>query len=112
MLTFGRLYLQDGRWQEKQIVPEEWVGQSTQVQVHIDEEFDYGYQWWRFHDDSPIVESLAVNDLYFAWGYGGQFIFVIPHLQMVIVTTAGNFDESSQIFPALHDHIFLALIVE
>ena len=34
------------------------------------------------------------NDIFFAWGDGGQFLFVIPHLNMVVVTTAGNYGEN------------------
>ena len=83
----------------------------AQVQVGAGDEFNYGYQWWRFADEHSIVEALTTNDLYFAWGYDGQFIFVIPHLEMVIVTTAANFDDIGRFLPALRDYIFPALVV-
>ncbi len=108
MLLFGRLYLQNGRWQDQQLVPENWVQQSTRPIVDTQSGFHYGYQWWRFNDDHTAVANLATNDLYFAWGFGGQFIFVIPHLDLVIVTTAENFADSTQFFAAL-EPIFAAI---
>ncbi|MAT96958.1 MAG: serine hydrolase [Anaerolineaceae bacterium] len=101
MLTFGQLFLQNGRWQDQQLIPENWIHQSTQPLVDTQTGFHYGYQWWRFSDDHTAVANLTVNDLYFAWGFGGQFIFVIPHLDLVIVATAENFENSEQFFAAL-----------
>ncbi|KAA3665551.1 MAG: class C beta-lactamase-related serine hydrolase [Chloroflexi bacterium] len=107
MLKFGQLYLQQGNWQGKQIISQEWVTQSTQPSVYMDN-YNYAYQWWRFTDNNPIVSDLAQNDIYYAWGYGGNFIFIVPHLDLIVVTTAENFDNSAQFFPALVDHIFPA----
>ena len=42
----------------------------------------YGYGWW--------VRELAGHDAYFAWGYGGQYAFVVPGLDLVIVTTSST----------------------
>jgi len=106
MLKFGQLYLQQGRWQDAQIIPEAWVAQSTRPLVHVSDEFDYGYQWWRFADQNPVVADLAQNDLYFAWGFGGNFIFVIPHRNLIVVTTAENFEDGTRFFPALREYIF------
>ncbi len=112
MLKFGRLYLNNGAWEGEQIISEGWIQQSTQTQIGVGDDFAYGYQWWRFDDSNQIVADLETNDLYFAWGYGGQFIFVVPHLEMVIVTTAANFEDGAKIFPALPDHIFPAVLDE
>lgn len=106
MLTFGRLYLNHGRWEDQQLVPAAWVEQSTAAHITADDGYEYGYQWWRYQDDHEVVRNLAVNDVYFAWGFGGQFIWVVPHLQLVVVTTAHNFENSSQIFPILPTYIF------
>ena len=40
----------------------------------------YGYGWW--------IRELAGRQVYYAWGYGGQFIFIVPDLEMVVVTTS------------------------
>ena len=71
----------------------------------------YGYQWWRLQDDDPTVAMFAVNDAYFAWGYGGQFIFVAPHLSMVVVSTGSNIGPGEDhFFKLLRDHILPAVL--
>ena len=76
MAKFGWLYLNKGRWGNKQILPAEWVEASTRG--HIDSHlFDlYGYQWW--------VDS---GGYYMAVGYKGQRIFVVPEKNLVAVFT-------------------------
>lgn len=98
MVTFGELYLHAGRFNGRQIVPERWVAKSCEGRARefrprertgrriptdfVDPMRDrkYGYSWW--------VHELGGHDTCFAWGYGGQYIFVLPDLDMVIVTTA------------------------
>ena len=77
MAKFGYLYLNEGRWDGEQIVPSEWVVSSTDQFISATLEDGYGYQWWV--DDSGM---------YLALGYRGQFIFVIPEKEMVVVFTS------------------------
>jgi CubicO group peptidase (beta-lactamase class C family) len=92
MAKLGRLCLNKGRWNNKQIVSEAWVVESTKNQLGSIQLPDraradgYGYQWWRtsFDVGNHRVES------YTARGRGGQFIFVFPDLQMVAVFTGWN----------------------
>lgn len=109
MAKFGSLFLHNGRAGNNQVIAEEWVKLSTQKHVSTTNGFDYGYQWWRFRDNCDVARLLRINDIFFAWGYGGQFIFVIPHLKMVVVTTAGNFTDSSPAFRYLRDYILQAV---
>ena len=76
MARLGWLYLNQGRWADKQVVPTAWVAVSTRG--HVDATlFDrYGYQWWV--DDAGY---------YAAVGFKGQRIFVIPPKNMVAVFT-------------------------
>lgn len=79
MAKFGYLYLHQGEWDGTQIVPAEWVEASTQALIEANTLGpDYGYQWW--------IES---DDYYAAEGYAGQYIFVVPELDMVVVFTSG-----------------------
>lgn len=100
--------------QGNQIVPEDWVARSTGVQVLGKGDYfpyAYGYQWWRLQDPEPTVAMLAVNDAYFALGYGGQFIFIVPHLNLVVVSTAANFgSDESLFFKLLRDQSFPAVL--
>ena len=77
MAKIGFLYLNEGRWDGEQIVPSEWVVSSTSQFISATLEDGYGYQWWV--DDSGM---------YLALGYRGQFIFVIPEKEMVVVFTS------------------------
>ncbi len=77
MAKIGVLYLNEGRWDGEQIVPSEWVNSSTSQYISATLEDGYGYQWWV--DDSSM---------YLALGYRGQFIFVIPEKEMVVVFTS------------------------
>ena len=102
---------------EDQVVSKERAQVSTRKHVntvknrHGDiEKRAYGYQWWRFIDDDSIVSNLAINDIYYALGYGGQLIIVVPHLNMVVVSTGSNHSNSRLFFDVLRDHIFPAVL--
>jgi CubicO group peptidase (beta-lactamase class C family) len=74
MLKIGYLYLNQGRWQDRQIVPAEWVEASTRKYIDGTLQSGYGYQWW-----------IAEPGLYMALGYSGQYIIVAPKLDLVVV---------------------------
>jgi len=84
MLAFGELYLHRGRHNGQQIIPAEWVYQSFLPRVRSRRESDrfYGYGWW--------IRELAGQQTAYAWGFGGQFIFVVPTLDLVVVTTSAT----------------------
>ncbi len=79
----GQLYLQDGLWEGRRILPEGWVERSTSVHARPQErlgKYGYGYQLWM--DERP--GSYAFN------GMLGQNVLVLPDVEMVIVTNAGS----------------------
>jgi len=78
MARFGFLYLNRGRWDDKKIVSEAWVWESTRDHVRRSERVGFGYQW--------MVVRRAGQIAFDADGWGGQSISVIPALDMVIVT--------------------------
>jgi CubicO group peptidase (beta-lactamase class C family) len=114
MAMFGYLYLKNGRYSSKQLISENWVKESTTKKVlnikmprqKVLE--DYGYHWWRFADET-VRSHLKTNDLFFAKGGGGQFIFVIPHLEMVVVVTAENWRDMVWEYGILFDYILPAV---
>ena len=77
MAKFGQLYLDNGRWDGRQVVWPAWVAKSTRPRVDATLFAKYGYQWW--HD---------AGDYYAAVGFRGQFIFVVPRHNMVVVFTS------------------------
>ena len=82
MTKFGYLFLNEGRWENNQIIPKQWVEESTKN--HFDEFPDssysgYGYWWW-----------LGEGESYHARGFGGQIISVYPDRDMVVVFTGAD----------------------
>jgi len=111
MAKIGQLYLQGGEWNGHQIVSQEWVKESTGESVQIQSSQSpipglingYGYQWWRGTFANGGV------DTYFAAGWGGQFTFVLPDLDMVVVLTGGQFEGDYQgFYDLINDHILVA----
>ncbi len=85
----GYLFLRKGRWQDKQVIPEQWVIESTKNHISVESGFGrgsgYAYQWWVYTD-------LPFN-AYKAWGSYGKhsvMIIIIPDLDMVVVLTGDN----------------------
>lgn len=110
MAKIGYLHLKSGRWEDQEIFEEFWSSRSTRFREWVTGYLNYAYFWWRFSDNADVVRVVNPNDVYFAWGDGGQFMFIVPHLQMVVVTTAGNFGNNETIAIAmLRDYIFNAV---
>jgi CubicO group peptidase (beta-lactamase class C family) len=77
MAKIGQLYLRGGMWDDLQIVSTAWVEASTQKHISATLEDGYGYQWW-----------IEDEGFYMALGYAGQFIFVVPEKNLVVVFTS------------------------
>ena len=82
MAKLGHLYLNEGAWDGRQIIPVDWVRESTEEHLQVEEPVEpwdlyYGYGWW-----------LHGFGAYAAHGRGGQFVFVIPDLDVVVVFTS------------------------
>jgi CubicO group peptidase (beta-lactamase class C family) len=81
LATVGQLYLDGGRANGRQLVPEEWIRASWQPRVTSPwNGYDYGYLWWS--------RELGGERVHFAWGYGGQFLYVVPALDATVVVTS------------------------
>ena len=112
MAKIGQMYLQKGVWNGNRIISESWVIESTgqSIEVPSSEEVipgfntSYGYQWWRGTFSNGDIDTC------YAAGFGGQFIFVLPEMEMVIVFTAGQFEGGYQGFVSIvNDHILAAV---
>ena len=84
MLAIGELYLDRGRFKGRQIVPAAWVDTSCVPRTTSvwDSDRQYGYGWW--------VQRFGSHTACFAWGFGGQYIFVFRELDLVIVATSST----------------------
>jgi CubicO group peptidase (beta-lactamase class C family) len=105
LLKIGQMVLQHGRFGVHQIVSPAWVQESLSPQVQFRTAGkSYGYMWWIDTLQTPDNESLAY---YYAWGYGGQHIFLVPDYDLVMVTTGGHYGVTlaEQPFELLQKHI-------
>jgi CubicO group peptidase (beta-lactamase class C family) len=98
MAKLGYLYLRHGQWEEQQIVSAKWVEDATRTHTETDGELGYGYQWWTY---PPLAAYTAL-------GRGGQMIFVIPELDLVLVTTAAM-NGHDEIFQIIQQYILPAV---
>jgi CubicO group peptidase (beta-lactamase class C family) len=82
MVRFGELYLNDGKAGDRQILSKDWIDRTRigRGRSRWGSDREYGYGFW--------IRQFGEHDSYYAWGYGGQFIFIIPTLDLVIVTTS------------------------
>ena len=92
MAKFGELYLNNGNWNGEQIISEQWVKDSTTLQFDRSSgSADYGYQWW--------VRTFGEKNHpgYFAQGHYGQYIFVVPDLDLVVAITS-HYEGSTSVY--------------
>ena len=87
LLKFGEVYLRGGRWHGRRIVSQRWVRESTAHQMTDANGGSDGFGWHRY--------TLKVGDRsyqeYEANGNGGQFLIVVPELDLAVVFTAGDY---------------------
>jgi CubicO group peptidase (beta-lactamase class C family) len=99
LLAFGELYRNGGRTTDgRQVVPADWVGQSWQRRTNS--RFsgdDYGYGWF--------TRQIGGEKVHFAWGYGGQMLYIVPSLDLTVVMTSQESGPSARngYRDALHD---------
>jgi len=89
LAKIGQLFLNNGTWNGKRIVSEQWVRESTKERLRFgkSDRWGYGYHWTQ-------AESQIGNRLirfYFVPGDGNQIVAVFPELNMIVVLTAGNY---------------------
>lgn len=99
MAKFGELYINNGNWNGEQIISEQWVKDSTTLQFdRLSGSADYGYQWW--------VRTFGENNYpaYFAQGHYGQYIFVVPDLNLVVAITS-HYEGSTSVYWQIMNNI-------
>jgi CubicO group peptidase (beta-lactamase class C family) len=89
LARIGQLVLQHGQWNGRQLVPAEWIAESTRPHIDTGMGLQYGYQWW--------LGKVAAGSAEYAWiggiGNGGQRLWIVPGLDLVVVTTAGDYNQ-------------------
>ena len=92
MAKVGQIILDNGIWNDQKIIDKEWIEESTTEHISTkgNKWSGYGYYWWSrfYYVNGKKFRAIA------ALGYGGQRIIIIKQLDLVVVTTADNFDRS------------------
>jgi len=81
MAKFGYLVLNNGKWQGKQIVSPKWIKESTKNHKTTNRNYQYGFLWWR---GRAVVNNQTIS-AFWATGFGGQRIFIIPELDLIAI---------------------------
>ncbi len=82
---FGQLYLQKGNAEPEQVIPDTWIEETTEPYFSwrwdygVLRNYTYGHLWYSFDDNN--------NEGYLAWGMGGQFIYIVPSKDLIVITT-------------------------
>ena len=106
LARIGEFMLKKGRWMGRSLLPDNWITSYVQAvspsflkePILIKEQFVPGFHWWVNQPShhrrvyKPRALMSAPEDSYFAIGYGGQFLFIIPSMNVIFVRT-GHFSE-------------------
>ncbi|MQW90278.1 serine hydrolase domain-containing protein [Sinorhizobium saheli] len=106
LLAFGELYRNRGRTADgRQVVPADWVDLSFQVRTASRFTGDgYGYGWF--------TRRIGGEDVHYAWGYGGQMLYIVPSRQLTVVMTSDESGPSARNGYRDALHAVLAEIIE
>jgi CubicO group peptidase (beta-lactamase class C family) len=102
LARIGLLMLHGGKVGERVVVPGDWVTRCTTPAISADEIRRYGYQWFVLDIGFGQPKGWAIGRLERMWmaqGEGGQRLFVIPALRLVVAMTAGNYEREDQGIP-------------
>ncbi len=110
MARLGYLLLRDGRWENQQLLPKDWVQEASKHQVEFDRQKGYGYLNWVRRRPDKVNTAQGEKEVqgYFAYGHRGQYIGVYPELDLLVVTTADASDPTRDTFfvpDLLHDFV-------
>jgi CubicO group peptidase (beta-lactamase class C family) len=91
MAKIGQLVLAGGRWNDNQIVSKAWIETSTAAKLKATDNQSYGYLWWlgRARFNGRRVTWIG------ALGRGGQYVRIVPELDLVVAVTAGYYQDYS-----------------
>jgi len=113
MVKVGVMYLNEGVWNGKRVLSEQWVEKSAtafagnkgiNVPGTDKKNVGYSYSWWT----KTFSDSGKEIHMFYAADWGGQHILVFPELNAVVVTTGGTYTSSTKIFKLLEDYIIPA----
>ena len=111
LLKIGQLILQNGMWEDRQIITEDWLKQVFYRSVSVDEwNMDYGFLWLLPKLIHPGTQEVL--EPYSAGGRGGQWLGIYPDQNCIIVMTGGNYNSDDSSAAWHDDYLLPALVVK
>ena len=107
LAKIGQLILDRGSWNGRQVIPAEWIAESTAAHINGADIFFYGYQWWLGRNLVDRREITWVAGL----GHGGQRLYIIPAFDLVVAVYAGSYSSTSLVGEiVLKNYVFPAIL--
>lgn len=108
LAKIGKLILQDGKWNDQQIVSKEWIHKSTSPKTKITR-LPYGYLWWEI----PLKVNEKTVPAIAATGNGGQYLMIFPEINVIAVFTGGAYNSQEDKLPfVLMQKAFLPAFID
>jgi CubicO group peptidase (beta-lactamase class C family) len=100
LAKIGLLCLNNGLWDERQVVPSEWITESFRSFISTNHSLDFGYQWW-IHNESSFISAK---------GFQGQAVYLLPEQDIVVVFTSTMIDAWLSLDDIIEDFIIPAVL--
>jgi N-acyl-D-amino-acid deacylase len=97
LARFGLLFLRKGKWQHRQLIPENWVRESTTSYSDVGASGGYGYMWWVSVDGRHFPGVSLPQGTFSARGYRGQYLLVIPEWDLLICHRVNTFQQDTSV---------------
>jgi len=114
LARIGQMIVAGGKWDDRTIVPADWLEASFRPAAVVDDNRRYGYHWYTGELALPGKTGTYGTKWIGAFGLGGQRLFVFPELEFVLAVTAGNYATEDQWRPpiAILREVFLASLAD
>lgn len=97
LARFGLLFLRKGKWEERQLIPANWVHESTTAYSDVGASGGYGYMWWVAVDGRHFPGVSLPQGTFSARGYRGQYLLVIPAWDLLICHRVNTFQQDTAV---------------
>ncbi len=97
LARFGLLFLRGGRWEGEEVIPSDWVEESTTSYSETGPNGGYGYMWWTGRDGGLFPNVTVGGHSYYASGYRGHRVVVLPYRDLVVVHRVDTFQPEGEV---------------